>query len=63
MRVEKDGVVLAESSRALVLSEKGLPDRYYLPRGRVTVTVTIVTADGRTVRQTRRYRICTPRRG
>ena len=30
MRVEKDGVVLAESSRPLVLSEEGLPDRYYL---------------------------------
>jgi uncharacterized protein (DUF427 family) len=31
VRVEKDGVVLAESRRPLVLSETGLPDRYYLP--------------------------------
>ena len=30
--VEKDGVVLAESRRPLVLSEGRLPDRYYLPR-------------------------------
>ncbi len=30
--VEKDGTVLAESHRPLVLSERGLPDRYYLPR-------------------------------
>src|SRR3712207_9354369 len=30
--VEKDGVVLADSRRPLVLSERGLPDRYYLPR-------------------------------
>ena len=30
--VEKDGAVIAESRRPLVLSEKGLPDRYYLPR-------------------------------
>ena len=30
--VKHDGVVLAESRRPLVLSEKGLPDRYYLDR-------------------------------
>jgi uncharacterized protein (DUF427 family) len=30
--VSRGGVVLAESSRPLVLSERGLPDRYYLPR-------------------------------
>ena len=29
--VQKDGVVLAESRQPLVLSERGLPDRYYLP--------------------------------
>ncbi len=32
MRVERDGVVLAESDRALELHERGLPVRYYLPR-------------------------------
>ena len=30
--VRSNGDVLAESDRPLVLSEKGLPDRYYLPR-------------------------------
>jgi uncharacterized protein (DUF427 family) len=32
IRVEAGGQVLAESSRPVVLSETGLPDRYYLPR-------------------------------
>jgi len=32
VRVEHDGVVLAESDRALELHERGLPVRYYLPR-------------------------------
>jgi uncharacterized protein (DUF427 family) len=32
VRVELDGTVLAESDRPLVLTETGLPDRYYLPR-------------------------------
>jgi len=32
VRVEKDGEVLAESSRAVALEETGLPTRYYLPR-------------------------------
>jgi uncharacterized protein (DUF427 family) len=31
VRVEHDGVVLAESDRALELHERGLPVRYYLP--------------------------------
>ena len=30
--VTHDGVVLAETRKPLVLSEKGLPDRYYLDR-------------------------------
>jgi uncharacterized protein (DUF427 family) len=30
--VRSTGDVLADSRRPLVLSEKGLPDRYYLPR-------------------------------
>ena len=32
VRVEKDGEVLAESTRAVALEETGLPTRYYLPR-------------------------------
>ena len=32
VRVEHDGVVLAESDRALELHERGLPVRHYLPR-------------------------------
>ena len=32
VRVEANGQVLAESDRALVLSETGIGDRYYLPR-------------------------------
>ncbi|MBE2318712.1 DUF427 domain-containing protein [Solirubrobacter sp. CPCC 204708] len=32
VRVESNGQVLAESSRAVELHETGLPTRYYLPR-------------------------------
>lgn len=32
VRVEHDGQVLAESTRALELHETGLPTRFYLPR-------------------------------
>ena len=32
VRVEQDGQVLAESDRAVELSETGLPTRFYLPR-------------------------------
>jgi uncharacterized protein (DUF427 family) len=32
VRVEKDGEVLASSTRAVALEETGLPTRYYLPR-------------------------------
>jgi uncharacterized protein (DUF427 family) len=32
VRVELDGEVLAQSSRAIALEETGLPTRYYLPR-------------------------------
>jgi uncharacterized protein (DUF427 family) len=39
VRVEHDGEVLAESSRALELDETGLPTRYYLPREDVRVDV------------------------
>ncbi|MFL5561605.1 MAG: DUF427 domain-containing protein [Gemmatimonadaceae bacterium] len=31
IRVEKDGVLLAESSRPLLLHETGSPTRYYIP--------------------------------
>ena len=37
VRVEAGGQVLAESDRAIVLSETGLPDRYYLPREDVQI--------------------------
>ena len=37
VRVEKDGQVLAESSRAVALEETGLPTRYYLPREDVRI--------------------------
>jgi uncharacterized protein (DUF427 family) len=39
VRVEHDGEVLAESSRAVELDETGLPTRYYLPREDVRVDV------------------------
>ena len=32
VRVQRDGQVLAASSRAVALDETGLPTRYYLPR-------------------------------
>lgn len=32
VRVEHDGTLLAESTRAVELHETGLPTRYYLPR-------------------------------
>ena len=32
VRVEKDGELLASSTRAIALEETGLPTRYYLPR-------------------------------
>ncbi|HEV2815246.1 MAG TPA: DUF427 domain-containing protein [Solirubrobacteraceae bacterium] len=39
VRVEHDGVVLAESDRAIELHEAGLPVRYYLPREDVRMDV------------------------
>ncbi len=33
-----------------------------LPKGRITVKIEVRTADGRSVKQTRRYRTCAPRR-
>ena len=39
VRVEADGQVLAESSRAMELDETGLPTRYYLPREDVRTDV------------------------
>ena len=37
VRVELDGVVLAESSASVLVFETGLPTRYYLPRTHVNV--------------------------
>ena len=46
VRVELDGIVLAESTRPVVLSEGRLPDRYYLPRE--DVRMDLLTASGTT---------------
>jgi uncharacterized protein (DUF427 family) len=46
VRVEKDGEVLAESSRAVALEETGLPTRYYLPRQ--DVRTDLLTTSGTT---------------
>ncbi len=40
VRVLTAGAVLADSTHAKVLSETGLPNRYYLPRGDVTAPLT-----------------------
>ena len=40
VRIERDGVVLAESNRALLLFETGLPTRFYLPVEDVAAEVT-----------------------
>ena len=37
IRVEHEGRVLAESTRAVALEETGIPTRYYLPREDVSV--------------------------
>lgn len=39
VRIEKDGVLLAESNRPVLLFETGLPTRYYLPREDVVAPV------------------------
>ncbi len=44
VRVEHDGQVLADSERALVLSEGKLPPRYYLPREDVRMDLLTATA-------------------
>jgi uncharacterized protein (DUF427 family) len=43
VRVEVDGVVVAETSRALVLREGGLPPRYYVPRDDVRMDLLVAT--------------------
>ena len=47
VRVEHDGLVLAESSRAVELDESGLPTRYYLPREDVRLDL-LEAGDART---------------
>jgi uncharacterized protein (DUF427 family) len=46
VRVELEGTVLAESDRPVVLTETGLPDRYYLPRE--DVRMDLLTPSGTT---------------
>lgn len=43
VRVEVDGIVLAESPRALVLFETGLPPRWYLPKVDVRMDLLVAT--------------------
>ena len=43
VRVELDGVVVAETERARVLREGGLPPRYYLPRDDVRMELLVAT--------------------
>jgi uncharacterized protein (DUF427 family) len=48
VRVELDGVVLAESARPTVLFETGLPPRYYLPLSDIRMEL-LVASDSRTL--------------
>ena len=48
VRVEVDGVLVAETARARVLREGGLPPRYYLPRDDVRMEL-LVSTDHSTV--------------
>jgi uncharacterized protein (DUF427 family) len=43
VRVEVDGVVVADTTRARVLREGGLPPRYYLPRDDVRTDLLVAT--------------------
>jgi uncharacterized protein (DUF427 family) len=43
VRVEVDGVVVAETQRARVLREGGLPPRYYVPRDDVRMELLVAT--------------------
>jgi uncharacterized protein (DUF427 family) len=43
VRVEIDGVVVAETERARVLREGGLPPRYYIPRDDVRLELLVRT--------------------
>jgi uncharacterized protein (DUF427 family) len=44
VRVEVDGVVVADTTRARILREGGLPPRYYLPREDVRMELLVTTA-------------------
>jgi uncharacterized protein (DUF427 family) len=44
VRVEVDGVVVAESERPVLLDETGLPTRYYLPRDDVRMDLLRATS-------------------
>ena len=43
VRVEVDGVVVADTTRARILREGGLPPRYYLPREDVRMDLLVIT--------------------
>lgn len=44
VRVTRDGVELADSTAALLLTETGYPDRYYLPRADVRTDQLVATS-------------------
>ena len=50
VRVEVDGVVIAETTSARLLFETGLPTRYYLPKTHVRMDLLRPTAPSRTAR-------------
>ena len=61
----KRATVLVNGKQVLVVTGKRLTapvDLKGLPKGRFTVQITLKTTDGRSVREQRRYRTCTPRR-
>jgi DNA-binding beta-propeller fold protein YncE len=61
----KSAVVKVNGKRVKVLTGNRLRSRVNLrglPKGRFTVTIRAVTTTGRVIKETRRYRTCTPKR-
>jgi uncharacterized protein (DUF427 family) len=46
IRVHRDGQLVAETARGYVVHEKGLSDRYYIPRADIRATLSDGTTDG-----------------